>query len=55
MRSRNAMRRRANTPTPCGPLEEAIRRQPRLGKQAAADPLFAKMRELAKFKRLVTP
>ena len=37
------------------PLEDAIRRQPRLGKQAATDPLFAKMRELAEFKRLVTP
>jgi uncharacterized Ntn-hydrolase superfamily protein len=37
------------------PLEEAIRRQARLGKQALGDPLFARMRDLAEFKRLVTP
>jgi uncharacterized Ntn-hydrolase superfamily protein len=37
------------------PLEEAVRRQPRLAKQAASDPMFAKMRELAEFKKIVTP
>lgn len=35
------------------PLEDAIRKQPRLKKEAATDPLFARMRELAEFKRLV--
>jgi len=34
-------------------LAEAVRRQPYLKKQAANDPLFAKMKELAEFKRLV--
>jgi uncharacterized Ntn-hydrolase superfamily protein len=37
------------------PLAEAIRRQPRLGKQAGGDPLFAKMKDFVEFKRLVTP
>ena len=35
------------------PLEEAVRRQPYLKQEAAADPLFAKMRDLVEFKRLV--
>lgn len=35
------------------PLEEAVRRQPYLKKEAAADPVFAKMRELVEFKRLI--
>jgi uncharacterized Ntn-hydrolase superfamily protein len=35
------------------PLEEAIRRQPYLKKEASGDPAFAKMRDLAEFKRLV--
>jgi uncharacterized Ntn-hydrolase superfamily protein len=35
------------------PLEEALRRQPYLKKEAAADPLFAKMKDLAGFKRLI--
>ena len=35
------------------PLENAIRKQPRLKKEAATDPLFARMRELVEFKRLV--
>jgi uncharacterized Ntn-hydrolase superfamily protein len=34
-------------------LREAIRLHPNLARQAAADPLFASMRELAEFKRLV--
>jgi len=34
-------------------LAEAVRRQPYLKRQAANDPLFAKMKELAEFKRLV--
>jgi uncharacterized Ntn-hydrolase superfamily protein len=34
-------------------LAEAVRRQPYLKKRAANDPLFAKMKELAEFKRLV--
>jgi uncharacterized Ntn-hydrolase superfamily protein len=34
------------------PLREAIRLHPNLARQAADDPLFAKMRELAEFKRL---
>jgi len=37
------------------PLDEAIRRQPNLKKDAAADPVFTKMRELVEFKRLVAP
>lgn len=36
------------------PLEDAVRKQPNLKNEAAADPLFAKMRELVEFKRLVT-
>lgn len=35
------------------PLREAIRLHPNLARQAAADPVFAKMRDLAEFKRLV--
>jgi uncharacterized Ntn-hydrolase superfamily protein len=35
------------------PLEEAVRRQAYLRKEAAADPVFVKMRELVEFKRLV--
>jgi uncharacterized Ntn-hydrolase superfamily protein len=35
------------------PLREAIRLHPNLARQAAADPIFAKMREVAEFKRLV--
>lgn len=35
------------------PLREAIRLHPNLARQAAADPLFANLRELAEFKRLV--
>ena len=35
------------------PLREAIRLHPNLARQAAADPLFAPMRELAEFKRLI--
>jgi len=34
-------------------LREAIRLHPNLARQAAVDPLFAKMRDLAEFKRLV--
>ena len=34
------------------PLREAIRLHPNLARQAATDPLFAKMREMAEFKRL---
>jgi uncharacterized Ntn-hydrolase superfamily protein len=40
-------------PSAMRPLEEAVRRQPYLKKEAAADPLFAKMKDLAEFKRLV--
>jgi len=35
------------------PLREAIRLHPNLARQAAADPVFAKMRELGEFRRLV--
>jgi len=35
------------------PLREAIRLHPNLARQAAADPVFSKMRELPEFKRLV--
>lgn len=35
------------------PLEKAVRRQPNLKKEAAGDPVFAKMRELVEFKRLI--
>lgn len=35
------------------PLDEAVRRQAYLKKEAAADPVFVKMRELVEFKRLV--
>jgi uncharacterized Ntn-hydrolase superfamily protein len=35
------------------PLEDAIRKQPRLKKEAVADPLFAKLREFVEFRRLV--
>src|SRR5262245_11813092 len=35
------------------PLEEAVRRQPYLKKEAASDPAFAKMRDQVEFKRLV--
>jgi uncharacterized Ntn-hydrolase superfamily protein len=35
------------------PLREAIRLHPNLAREAAADPSFAKMRELGEFKRLV--
>jgi uncharacterized Ntn-hydrolase superfamily protein len=37
------------------PLQEAIRRQPKLKKQALADPLFEKMRGFAEFRDLVAP
>jgi hypothetical protein len=35
------------------PLREAIRLHPNLARQAAADPIVAKMRERAEFKRLI--
>jgi uncharacterized Ntn-hydrolase superfamily protein len=35
------------------PLREAIRLHPNLARQAAEDPVFAKMREVAEFKRLI--
>jgi uncharacterized Ntn-hydrolase superfamily protein len=35
------------------PLREAIRLHPNLARQAAVDPLFAKMRDMAEFKRLI--
>ena len=35
------------------PLREAIRLHPHLAREAAVDPVFAKMRELGEFKRLV--
>lgn len=35
------------------PLREAIRLHPNLARQAAADPVFARMRDLPEFKRLV--
>jgi uncharacterized Ntn-hydrolase superfamily protein len=35
------------------PLEEAVRRQPYLKKEAAGDPVFAKLRDQVEFKRLV--
>jgi uncharacterized Ntn-hydrolase superfamily protein len=35
------------------PLREAIRLHPNLARQAAVDPIFAKLRDLAEFKRLV--
>jgi uncharacterized Ntn-hydrolase superfamily protein len=35
-------------------LQEAVGRQRRLKKQAAADPLFEKLKDLAEFKRLVS-
>jgi len=35
------------------PLREAIRLHPNLARQAATDPIFAKMRELPEFKRLI--
>jgi len=35
------------------PLREAIRLHPNLARQAATDPLFAPLRELAEFKRLI--
>jgi uncharacterized Ntn-hydrolase superfamily protein len=35
------------------PLREAIRLHPNLARQAAADPAFAKMRDLGEFKRLI--
>ncbi len=35
------------------PLREAIRLHPNLARQAAVDPLFANLRELAEFKRLI--
>jgi uncharacterized Ntn-hydrolase superfamily protein len=38
-----------------GPLEAAIRKLPRLGKQAAADAAFEKIRDFVEFKRLVAP
>jgi uncharacterized Ntn-hydrolase superfamily protein len=40
-------------PNALKPLEEAVRRQPYLKREAADDPLFAKMKELAEFKRLI--
>ena len=39
-----------------GPLAEAIKRQPKIWPpQAAADPIFAKMKDLPEFKQLVAP
>jgi len=38
-----------------GPLEEAVHKQPNLKREASADPVFAKMRDLVEFKRLVAP
>jgi tetratricopeptide (TPR) repeat protein len=35
------------------PLREAVRLHPNLARQAAADPIFAKMRDMAEFKRLI--
>ena len=35
-------------------LQEAVRRQRRLKKQAATDPIFEKLKDLAEFKRLVS-
>jgi uncharacterized Ntn-hydrolase superfamily protein len=35
------------------PLREAVRLHPNLARQAAADPIFAKMRDLPEFKRLI--
>jgi uncharacterized Ntn-hydrolase superfamily protein len=35
------------------PLREAVRLHPNLARQAAADPVFAKMRDMAEFKRLI--
>jgi uncharacterized Ntn-hydrolase superfamily protein len=35
------------------PLREAIRLHPNLARQAATDPIFAKMRDMAEFKRLI--
>ncbi|MCU1383146.1 MAG: hypothetical protein JWL71_1843 [Acidobacteria bacterium] len=35
------------------PLREAVRLHPNLARQAAVDPLFAKMRDLPEFKRLI--
>jgi tetratricopeptide (TPR) repeat protein len=35
------------------PLREAVRLHPNLARQAAADPMFARMRDLAEFKRLI--
>jgi len=35
------------------PLQTAIGKQPHLKQEAAADPLFVKLKELAEFKRLV--
>ena len=35
------------------PLRETIRLHPNLARQAAADPIFASMRDLPEFKRLV--
>src|SRR5262249_60067608 len=35
------------------PLREAIRLHPNLARQAASDPIFAKLRDLAEFKRLI--
>ena len=35
------------------PLREAIRLHPNLAREAARDPLFAGLRDLAEFKRLV--
>ena len=35
------------------PLREAIRLHPNLAREAAQDPLFASLRDLAEFKRLV--
>ena len=35
------------------PLEDAVRRQPYLKKEALGDPVFTKMRDLVEFKRLV--
>ena len=34
-------------------LAEAVRRQPHLKKQAANDPVFARLKDLSDFKRLV--
>ena len=47
------MRRRIAPLQALVPLREAIRLHPNLARQAAADPLFAKLRDVAEFTRLI--